>query len=277
LSRRGGAEGIVAAGALDRRNAWLPVIGSLVALAWLTLAIWELSPYGRYLEHGRWTEIGLAANLCRVLPAGSLLLPGLLYVSGWVLMIAAMMLPTTLPLLAIFARLTQGRADRSGLMALLVLGYLSIWVAFGLAAHLLDLVLNRIVLGSAFLTFNGWVIGALVLALAGAFQFSALKYRCLDRCRTPFSFVNEHWRGYAVRRQSFLLGVHHGIFCVGCCWAIMLLMFVVGTGSVGWMLAIGAVMAIEKNVAWGRRLSTPLGIGLLAWSGAVVAQNVWGG
>jgi predicted metal-binding membrane protein len=57
----------------------------------------------------------------------------------------------------------------------------------------------------------------------------------------------------------------------------MLLMFVVGTGSVGWMLAIGAVMAIEKNVAWGRRLSTPLGIGLLAWSGAVVAQNVWGG
>ena len=61
------------------------------------------------------------------------------------------------------------------------------------------------------------------------------------------------------RRDAFVLGVHHGLFCVGCCWAIMLLMFVVGTGSVGWMLALGAVMAIEKNAAWGRWLSQPLG------------------
>ena len=68
--------------------------------------------------------------------------------------------------------------------------------------------------------------------------------------------------------------MHHGLFCVGCCWAIMLLMFVVGTGSVGWMLAIGAVKANEKNVAWGRRLSAPLGIALLLASAAVLALNV---
>ena len=92
--------------------------------------------------------------------------------------------------------------------------------------------------------------------------------------RTPFSFVNEHWRGHAERRQSFLLGVHHGLFCVGCCWAIMLLMFLVGTGSVGWMLAIGAVMAIEKNASWGKRLSAPLGFGLLAASAAIFALNI---
>jgi predicted metal-binding membrane protein len=67
-----------------------------------------------------------------------------------------------------------------------------------------------------------------------------------------------------------LLGAHHGLYCVGCCWALMLLMFVVGTGSVGWMLALGAVMAAEKNLAWGRRLSAPLGIGLLVWSAAIV-------
>jgi predicted metal-binding membrane protein len=265
----------VAANAFARRNAWLPVIGGLIALAWLTLAIWEQSPYGRYLDHGEWTQIGLAANLCRVLPAGAIMLPALLYVTGWVLMTVAMMLPTTLPLLAIFARITQGRADRGLLMALLILGYVAIWGVFGLIAHLLDLALHAMAADSALLTFNGWIVGALVLAIAGAFQFSTLKYRCLDKCRTPFSFVNEHWRGTAVRWQSFLLGVHHGIFCIGCCWAIMLLMFVVGTGSVGWMLIIGAVMAIEKNVAWGRRLSAPLGIGLLAWSGAIVALNIW--
>jgi predicted metal-binding membrane protein len=259
---------------LDRGNAWLPLIGGLVALAWLTLAVWEQSPYGRYLDHGRWTEIGLAGSLCRVLPAGQFVLPGLLYVSGWVLMIVAMMVPTVLPLIAIFARMTQGRADRGILIALLILGYLSVWAAFGLLAHAADTALHAVVAGNAFLTFNGWIVGMIVLGVAGAFQFSKLKYRCLDKCRTPFSFVNEHWRGAAVRRQSFMLGVHHGIFCVGCCWAIMLLMFVVGTGSVGWMLAIGALMAIEKNVAWGRRLSSALGIGLLLASATILGLNV---
>jgi predicted metal-binding membrane protein len=265
----------VATTALDRQRSFLPLIGSLIALAWLTLLIWEWSPYGRYLDHGQWTEIGLAASLCRFLPAGPAVLPGLLYVTGWVLMSAAMMLPTAMPLLGIFGRLTAGRPDRGALMALVVLGYLLIWSLFGLAAHLFDLVLHAVVVGSVFFTFNGWMIGVIVLALAGAFQFSALKYHCLDKCRTPFGFVSEHWRGRATRWQAFLLGVHHGVFCVGCCWAIMLLMFVVGTGSVGWMLALGAVMAIEKNLPWGRRLSRPLGAGLLACSGAILLVQVW--
>jgi len=77
------------------------------------------------------------------------------------------------------------------------------------------------------------------------------------------SFVIEHWRGQAHARQAFALGAHHGLFCVGCCWALMLLMFAVGTGSLGWMLLLAAVMAIEKNVSWGRRLTRPLGATLL--------------
>ena len=260
--------------AFDRREAWLPVIGGLVALAWFTLAVWAQSPYGRYLDHGEWLQLGFAGAICRALPAGSVVLPALLYVSGWVLMTVAMMLPTTLPLLAIFARITAGRSDRGLLLASLIVGYLSVWTAFGLLAHAADMALHAMVGNIAVLSSNGWIVGMVVLAMAGLFQFSGLKYRCLDKCRTPFSFVNEHWRGRAERRQSFLLGVHHGLFCVGCCWAIMLLMFVVGTGSVGWMLAIGAVMAVEKNVAWGRRLSAPLGAVLLAASGAVLALNI---
>jgi predicted metal-binding membrane protein len=264
----------MAAGTLKRRDAFLPLIGGLIALAWLTLLIWEQSPYGRYLDHGQWMDIGLAAYLCQALPAGSIVLPALLYVGGWVLMTAAMMLPTALPLLGIFGRLVEGRPDRALLLTLVILGYLSIWGVFGLAVHGIDLLLHGLVVAHPSLTFNGWIIGAGVLALAGAFQFSRLKYDCLDKCRAPFSFVNEHWRGRVASRQAFQLGAHHGLFCVGCCWAIMLLMFVVGTGSVGWMLALGAVMAIEKNVSWGRRLSAPLGIGLLAWSGAIVAGHL---
>ncbi len=75
------------------------------------LWVWELSPYGRYLDHGRWTELGLAASICRALPAGDIGLPALLYVGGWVLMMAVMMLPTTLPLLNAFSRMTHRRDD----------------------------------------------------------------------------------------------------------------------------------------------------------------------
>ena len=126
---------------------------------------------------------------------------------------------------------------------------------------------------SVWLTFNSWVPGAIILLIAGAFQFSALKYSCLDKCRTPMLFINQHWQGHHELRQSLLLGIHHGIYCVGCCWALMLLMFAIGTGSVGWMLALGAVMAVEKNMPWGRKMSGPLGVSLLAWSGLIVWSN----
>jgi predicted metal-binding membrane protein len=86
----------------------------------------------------------------------------------------------------------------------------------------------------------------------------------------PLSFVMERWRGRRQRWHAFVLGVHHGAFCVGCCWALMMLMFVVGTGSVGWMLVLGAIMAVEKNMPWGRKLSAPLGIALIAGSGVIV-------
>ena len=75
--------------------------------------------------------------------------------------------------------------------------------------------------------------------------------------------------------QALLLGVRHGAYCVGCCWALMLLMFAVGTGNVGWMLALGAVMAIEKNMPWGQKLSSPLGVALLGWGTLIVVDHSW--
>jgi predicted metal-binding membrane protein len=251
----------------------VPIIGLLIGTAWVALWLWAQGPYGRYLDHGRWTEIGVAADICRALPGGDVLLPGLLYIGGWVLMTAAMMMPTVLPLLRRFERLTAARADRRVLVGLLIAGYLLVWVAFGLAAHLLDTALHLIIRQSTWLMVNGWVVGAIVLAMAGVFQFTRLKYRCLDQCRTPFSFITQYWRGRRPKWNAFVLGGHHGGFCVGCCWAIMLLMFVIGTGNVGYMLVLGAIMALEKNAPWGRRLSRPLGFGLLSWAVIVTAVN----
>ncbi|HYC12929.1 MAG TPA: DUF2182 domain-containing protein [Stellaceae bacterium] len=255
------------------REAAFGLLGALTLAAWLALWLWQQSPYARFLNHGAWSDAGLIASLCAGIPGGDILVPALLYAAGWVLMTAAMMLPTVFPLLQTFRRLTAARADRGRLLAAVVMGYLGVWALFGLAAHSLDWGIHRAAAANAWLTFNGWSLGAAAIALAGAYQFSALKYRCLDRCRSPFSFVIEHWRGYAPLRHAFLLGAHHGIFCVGCCWALMLLMLAVGTGNLGWMLALAAVMGAEKTLRWGRHLAKPLGAALLAWAGVIIAAN----
>ena len=257
------------------RGATFPVlVAGVVASAWAVLALWSASPYGRYLDHGRWGDLGFAAELCRAVPAGSVLVPAAFHAAAWMLMIAAMMLPTTLPLLAMFRRITAVRSDAARLMTNVIVGYLCAWIAFGLAAHALDAWLVDTARETSWFITHGWIVGALVVGGAGAFQFSALKYRCLEKCRTPYGFIAERWRGKAPSREAFRIGFDNGVFCVGCCWALMLVMFVVGMGNVGWMLALGAVMAIEKNLPWGRKLSTPLGAALLAWAGAIVLANV---
>ena len=245
------------------RAVFAPIVGVLAIATWLALWAWSASPYARYLEHGGWLESGPAAVLCRVVPGGDVLVPATLHAAGWVLMIVAMMLPTTLPLLDTFGRVTAGRPDAARLVHCVVAGYLVVWLAFGVVAHGLDWLVHEGVARVDGLAAHGWAIGAAAIGIAGVFQFTPLKYRCLEQCRTPLSFIMRHWRGGAERRRAFALGAHHGLFCVGCCWALMLLMFVVGTASVGWMLAIGAVMAVEKNMPWGRRISAPLGVALV--------------
>ena len=259
-----------------RRHLFPALLAAMVALAWISLWAWSRSPWGGYLQHDDWTASGPAAALCRALPGGTVLVPAALYAGAWIVMTAAMMLPTTLPLLDVFARLTVARADRTRLLALVVLGYMAVWGGFGLLAHGVHAGVLWLAGRYPALGWDGWTFGAAVIALAGAFQFSELKRRCLDKCRAPLGFVIEHWRGRAHGRQAFALGAHHGLFCVGCCWALMLLMFAFAAGSLGWMLLLAAVMAVEKNLRWGRHLEAPLGAALLAWSGVLVLRHVGG-
>jgi predicted metal-binding membrane protein len=259
----------IAVSAVANRRPFLFLLGSLITLAWFSLWVWERSPYGRYLHHD---QIGQPALFTG---AGGIILPASLYIGGWTLMTIAMMLPTTIPLLEIFRRLTAQRSDHVQLVTLVIVGYLTAWLGFGIVAHLADWVLHEITSHILWLEANAWVIGAGTLLLAGGFQFTRLKYRCLDKCRAPLSFVTEYWRGRHDQRNALLLGIHHGVFCVGCCWALMLLMFGVGVGNLGWMLALGAVMAIEKNMPWGRKISAPLGVGLLCWGALIFLSHPW--
>lgn len=250
--------------AVSSRRLFTPVLVALIALAWLVLWSWGQSPYGRFLSHQELGELRLGVGAIPL---------ALAFVAGWTLMTVAMMLPTSLPLVILFRTITSDRRDHLRLVALLIAGYLGVWGIFGVAVHGADWGVHQSVERVAWLDAHAWVIGAGTLALAGAYQFTALKYHCLSQCRSPLSFIMEHWHGENERTEAFRLGVHHGLFCLGCCWSLMLVMFAVGVGNLGWMLVVGSVMAVEKNMPWGRRLSAPLGVGLLAWAGvlAVVA------
>ena len=247
---------------VDNRPFFAPLLLALIALAWLSLLVWDESPYGRFLHHDELANVDTGLNWDT---AGLISV----FVIGWTVMTFAMMLPTSLPLLSMFRKMTQRRADKGLLLALVVGGYVAIWAAFGLAAHVGDAGLHAAVNQFHWLEDNSYLIGAGTLVLAGAYQFTPLKYMCLDKCRSPLSFITQHWSGGNERWQALKLGVHHGIFCVGCCWSLMMLMFAVGVGNIGVMMLLGGVMAVEKNMPWGRKLSAPLGV-VLVVSGAAL-------
>ncbi len=258
---------------VDTRRPLAALVLGLSGLAWLALWAWGNSPYARYLSHDAPADLasGSPAALAWICTPGALagraggavLL--LVFLAGWLLMTVAMMLPTSLPLIAMFQTITRQHPRRRQLVALLVAGYVAVWLASGVLMHAAYEAWLAVVEQISWLRANAWSIGAGIVLLAGVYQLTPLKYYCLDRCRSPLSFIAAHWRGGSARLQALQLGLHHGLFCVGCCWSIMLLMFVVGSINLGWMLALGAVMAIEKNVPWGRRMSAPLGLILISW------------
>jgi predicted metal-binding membrane protein len=247
------------------RRLFLYLMASLIGLAWMSLWMWDRSPYAGYLHHAQVGELGFS---------GPAFFRMALYLLGWTLMTTAMMLPSILPLLEIFRRLVAPKSNGAHLIAAVIGGYLGIWLVFGFIAHSGDWILHQLAERNSWLQANGWAIGAGTLCAAGAFQFSALKYRCLDKCRTPLSFVMEHWRGGHEYRNALWLGAHHGMFCVGCCWALMLLMFGIGVGNIGWMLVLAALMAMEKNMPWGRQMSAPVGVALLGCAALVILTQL---
>jgi predicted metal-binding membrane protein len=193
-----------------------------------------------------------------------------LFAVGWLLMIVAMMLPSSVPLVTTFAVLVRRRRRPGQLVLLLLVGYLLVWGAFGVAAWIADRGIHAAVDAVPWLAEHPQVIIATTLAAAGLWQFSPLRDRCLDECRSPLGFVMNRWRGTSERREALAMGLAHGAFCVGCCWSLMLVMFGVGLGSLSAMLALGAITAVEKNLPIGRRISRPLGVALILAGLAVV-------
>jgi predicted metal-binding membrane protein len=233
----------------DRRRP-LVVITAAIVVAWAAAIVADLVGGSRVLHHDALIEGGWP------LPAALAV-----FVVAWQLMIASMMLPSSLPLIALFATVAARQDRPAGATAALIGGYAAVWTAFGVAAFLLDVAVHRVVDRVGFLEAHPRLVAGSVLIVAGAFQFSDLKDRCLRECRHPVPFLMSRYARGA--RAAFRLGVSHGIFCLGCCWALMLVGFAAGVANLWWMVALTAVMVIEKTARGGDRASAPIGIGLL--------------
>jgi predicted metal-binding membrane protein len=179
----------------------------------------------------------------------------------WCVMMVAMMLPSALPMILTFVQVAQRNGERARAQAF-VAAYVLVWLGFGTAGTLAQWALQRLRWVDPMAVSTSARLTALLLVLAGLYQFSPLKRACLRTCRTPMGFLLGAWRpGVA---GAFAMGLRHGLLCLGCCWALMALLFVGGMMNLPWVAALAIVVAIEKLAPGGERIATLLGLGLLA-------------
>jgi predicted metal-binding membrane protein len=193
----------------------------------------------------------------------------LLFLLAWQAMIAAMMLPSSLPLIRLFDSVSANQERALRARTAFLAGYATVWTAFGAIAFLGDVVVHRTVEAMPWLAERPWLIGGSALALAGAFQFTDLKASCLSKCRLPGPYLLAHYRRGAA--GGFHLGFGHGLFCLGCCWALMLVMFAAGVAVLWWMAALTAVMVYEKTARNGPALTPVIGVTLLVLAAVALA------
>lgn len=248
----------------DKRDRVLAMgsVIALIALSWLYLARMN-TPHGR------------DAIICASMP-GMVAAPLQQFAAAflmWAVMMVAMMLPTAVPAVHIFGTFARKRISLTGRTSptfLFVLGYAAIWIEYSVLAAAGQVALSRASLLSPTLQSTSVALSAAILLLAGAFQFTSFKDACLTQCRTPFAFFLAKWRDGNL--SAFVLGTEHGSYCVGCCWALMGLMFVVGAMNLLWMGALSLFMLGEKIAPASWHFNRGAGVVLIIWSAFVATH-----
>jgi predicted metal-binding membrane protein len=191
----------------------------------------------------------------------------------WSVMMAAMMLPGSAPMVAAFATINRRRRERNAdyvSTAVFIAGYLAVWTAFSALAVLLQWLLQMTGLLTTMMEAASLWFSAGLFLLAGLYQFSPLKRRCLDYCRSPDGFILSEWRDGGL--GALVMGARHGLFCLGCCAALMLLLFAVAVMDLRWVAALAALVTAEKLLPASRFWRSATGIGLcVAAAGFAVA------
>jgi predicted metal-binding membrane protein len=238
------------------------MMAAAIAIAWGLAVAAQATGAATFLHHDSLIEGGPPLPVALAV-----------FACAWQVMIVAMMLPSSLPLMRLFGVVAARRPRPRRLRAAFYAGYALVWTGFGVAAFLFDVGIHTTVDSWPWLARHDWLIGGSLLVTAGAFQFTPLKYACLDRCRAPGAFLLRYYeRG---TRNAVGLGVRHGAYCLGCCWALMLVMFAAGVASLVWMAVLTTVMVLEKTRPIGRRLAPVVGMALIGFATIVLAYGAY--
>lgn len=234
---------------------WIGV-AALVALGWLYMAR---------------MNAGMSATDGMAMAAASGLGPLLATFIMWVVMMVAMMLPSVVPTVSLFASLASRRSPLAAarMTAMFLTGYALAWIAYCVPAALAQWGLSRAALLSPTGRSTSTVISAAILVAAGLFQFSALKGACAAKCRSPLAFLMHEWRDGAA--GALAVGARNGTHCVGCCWALMAVLFVVGTMNLLWMALFTLLVCAEKGLPARWHFDRIVGTGFIAWGVAIAA------
>jgi predicted metal-binding membrane protein len=228
----------------------------IAGLGWFYLALLIAAPASSWFA--------TVQALCRTLPEGAWSFSAAaVTASMWSAMTLAMMLPSASPMILTYAEIAETAARKSERIVsplVIAAGYASVWLVFSLLATVIQIVLTRAALLNTGITSASGILAGAIFIGAGIYQFSALKHACLTHCQNPFPFFFTNWA--TTLGGVFRLGVEQGLYCLGCCWAMMMVMFAVGVMNVAWMAGLAAVMTIEKLLT-GRRFAHGVGVALI--------------
>jgi predicted metal-binding membrane protein len=220
----------------------------LAAAAWAVLA-WQRAMMDPTMSMG--PTMGLAAPL---------------FLAIWIVMMVAMMFPTAAPMVLMFARVHASRRQRGQAFVptwVFVGAYLVVWTLFGVLAYAGALGVETLARQAMWLMENGARLGGAVLVVAGLYQLSPLKHRCLTTCRSPLQFLLSSWRtGYG---GAFRMGLEHGAYCLGCCWLLFVILFPLGVMNVAAMAALTLFIFAEKALPSGQQVGRTAAVALMAY------------
>ena len=246
------AEGALAAVLQRDRVVVLGALLTVVALAWAYLLL------GAGIEM-EMMDMG-GGQIMAMPPEWNLCYAGIVFVM-WVVMMVAMMLPSAAPVVLLAAALD--RSSGAGRSSLFASGYLVVWFSFSLAATALQWGFDAVGLLSESMSIANRMLAAAVLVAAGIYQWTPLKQACLTRCRSPIELLVRYWgKG---KLGAIVAGMRHGVFCLGCCWMLMVLLFVGGLMNLAWIAALALLVLVEKTLPWGGWASRAAGVLLIAW------------
>ncbi len=193
----------------------------------------------------------------------------------WAIMMVGMMIPSAAPLILTFVTINRKKLEQKGNFvpaSIFVLGYLMVWTAFSLIAAGAQWGLHTLALLSPMMVSQSPLLNGVLLITAGVYQWAPLKRTCLEHCQSPLSFIMSHWREGA--GGALCMGWEHGLYCLGCCWVLMVLLFVMGVMNLVWVAVIAVFVLLEKVLPVGLWMGRVTGIFLIAW-GLWLARGIW--